>query len=108
MSAIGIKHTRSPPARAWSQGEPVAKLLTSFIRKADESTIGKLIVEAVILFSARSQSDGGKALRPAAQAYRVDTDAVALKVRQEFAAKDKVRKAAKSEPKPAAKPKRTA
>ena len=58
-------------------GESVAKLLTAFVRKADEGTIGKLIVEAVILLSARSQSDGGKVLRAAAQAYRVDTDAVA-------------------------------
>ncbi len=34
-------------------GESGGKLLTAFIRKADESTIGKLIVEAVILLSAR-------------------------------------------------------
>ena len=81
---------------------------TAFIRKADESTIGKLIIEAVILLSARSQSDGGKVLRAAAQAYGVDTDAVALKVKQEFAAKEKARKAAKPEPKPAAKSKRAA
>jgi hypothetical protein len=41
-------------------GESVGKLLTAFTRKADEGTIGKLIVEAVILLSARSQADGGK------------------------------------------------
>ena len=34
-------------------GESAAKLLTAFVRKADEGTIGKLIVEAVILLSAR-------------------------------------------------------
>jgi ParB family chromosome partitioning protein len=90
------------------EGESVAKLLTAFIRKADEGSIGKLIVEAVILLSARSQSDGGKVLRTAAQAYGVDTDAVTLKVKQEFAAKEKARKAAKSEPKPTAKAKRAA
>jgi ParB family chromosome partitioning protein len=89
-------------------GESVAKLLTAFVRKADESTIGKLIIEAVILLSARSQSDGGKALRAAAQAFGVDTDAVALKVKQEFAAKEKARKATKLEAKPAAKSKRAA
>jgi len=89
-------------------GESVGKLLTAFIRKADESTIGKLIVEAVILLSARSQSDGGKVLHAAAQSYGVDTDAVALKVKQEFAAKEKARKATKPEPKPAAKAKRAA
>jgi ParB family transcriptional regulator, chromosome partitioning protein len=67
-----------------------------------------MIVEAAILLSARSQADGGKVLRAAAQAYGVETDAVALKVKQEFAAKEKARKATKSEPKPAAKPKRAA
>jgi len=88
-------------------GESVGKLLTAFTRKADEGTIGKLIVEALILLSARSPSDGGKVLRTAAQAYGVDTDAVALKVKQEFAAKEKARKATKPEIKPAAKTKRT-
>src|SRR5580658_4221744 len=64
-------------------GESVGKLLTAFIRKADEGTIGKVIIEAVILLSARTQADGGKTLRNAAQVYGVDTDAVALKVKQE-------------------------
>jgi ParB family transcriptional regulator, chromosome partitioning protein len=41
-------------------GELVVKLLTAFIRRAEENTIGKLIVEVVIMLSARSQSDGGK------------------------------------------------
>ena len=49
-----------------------------------------------------------KVLRAAAQVYGVDTDAVALKVKQEFAAKEKARKAAKPEPKPATKSKRAA
>jgi len=83
-------------------------LLSVFVRKADEGTIGKLVVERVDLLSARSQSDGGKVLRAAAQAYGVDTDAVALKVKQEFAAKEKARKASKPEPKPTAKAKRAA
>ena len=89
-------------------GESVAKLLTAFVRKADESTIGKLVIEVVILLSARSQSDGGKVLRAAAQVYGVDTDAVALKVKQEFAAKEKAKRATKEESKPAAKAKRAA
>ncbi len=78
------------------------------MRKADEGTIGKLIVEAVILLSARAQSEGGKVLRAAAQVYGVDTDAVALKVKQEFAAKEKARKATKPEPKATTKSKRAA
>jgi ParB family chromosome partitioning protein len=85
------------------EGESAAKLLTAFLRKAEESVIGKLIVETVILLSASKQTDGGKILRAAALAYKVDTDAVALKVKHEFAAKEKARSAAKIEPKPAAK-----
>ena len=44
----------------------------------------------------------------AAQVYGVDTDAVALKVKQEFGAKAKARNATKSEPKAATKRKRAA
>jgi ParB family chromosome partitioning protein len=85
------------------QGESAPKLLTAFVRKADESALGKLIVETVILLSARTQSDGGKVLHAAAQVYKVDTDAIALKVKQEFAAKEKVRSQKRIEPKPVAK-----
>ena len=85
------------------EGESAAKLLTAFLRKAEEGVVGKLIVEAVILLSASKQADGGKVLRTAAQAYKVDTDAIALKVKHEFTAKEKARSAAKIEPKPALK-----
>jgi ParB family chromosome partitioning protein len=84
-------------------GESAPKLLTAFVRKADESALGRLIVETVILLSARTQSDGGKVLRAAAQVYKVDTDAIALMVKHEFAAKEKARSEKKVEPKPAAK-----
>jgi ParB family chromosome partitioning protein len=90
------------------EGESAPKLLTAFVRKADESALGKLIVETVILLSARTQSDGGKVLRAAAQVYKVDTDAIALKVKHEFAAKEKARTEKKVEPKPAAKSPRKA
>ena len=90
------------------EGESASKLLTAFIRKADEGTIGKMTIEAVILLSARNQADGGKTLHAAAQVYGVDTEAVALKVKQEFAAKEKARKDPKVQMKPAAKPKRAA
>ena len=78
------------------EGEPAAKLLTAFVRKADEGIIGKVIVETVILLSARTQSDGSKVLRAAARAYGVDPDAVSLKVKHEFAAKEKARKATRA------------
>ena len=90
------------------EGESAVKLLSAFVRKADEGTVGKLIVEAVILLSARTQPDGSKTLRAAAQVYGVDTEAIALKVKQEFAARDKARNASKPEPKPVAKAKRLA
>jgi ParB family chromosome partitioning protein len=89
-------------------GESAPKLLTAFVRKADESALGRLIVETVILLSARTQSDGGKVLRAAAQVYKVDTDAIALKVKQEFAAKEKARSEKKVEPKAAARSPRKA
>lgn len=87
------------------EGEAVGKLLTVLLRKADESELGRIIVEVAILLSARTQPDAGKVLRAAAQAYKVDTDAVALKVKQEFAAKEKARAAMKKGP-PAATPKK--
>ncbi len=90
------------------EGESATKLLTAFLRKAEEGVIGKLIVEAVILLSASKQADGGKVLRAAAQAYKVDTDAIALKVKQEFAAKTKAKVPQKVEAKPAAKAKSAA
>ncbi len=90
------------------EGEVTAKLLTVFVRKAEESDIGKLIVETVILLAARTQPGGGKVLRAAAQAYKVDTDAIALKVKQEFAAKEKARKEPQNPTKPVSKPKKAA
>jgi ParB family chromosome partitioning protein len=90
------------------EGESAAKLLTAFLRKAEEGVIGKLIVEAVILLSASKQADGGKILRAAAQAYKVDTDAITLKVKHEFAAKEKARKAPQPTPKPVGKLKKVA
>jgi ParB family transcriptional regulator, chromosome partitioning protein len=55
------------------EGESAVKLLSAFFRKADEGTVGKLIVEAVILLSARTQADGSKTLRAAAEDYGLDT-----------------------------------
>ena len=94
--------------RSIKEGESVGKLLAAFIRKADEGTIGKLIVETVILLIARSQADGGKTLRAAAEAYGVDTDSVALKVKQEFTAKQTAKKAIKQKKQPTPKAKKAA
>jgi ParB family chromosome partitioning protein len=77
-------------------GEATAKLLTGFLRKADESTHGRLIVEIVILLASRTPADGANVLRVASQVYKVDADAIVRKVKQEFAAKDSKKPAAKT------------
>lgn len=74
------------------------KTLTAFFRRADEGTLPRLLVEACILLTA-PRGNPSSVLKEAATAYKVDTVAIAAKVRQEFAAKDTAKKA----PQPAAK-----
>jgi ParB family chromosome partitioning protein len=62
-----------------------------------------LIIETAILLTVRTQPDGSKVLRAAAQVYKVDTDAITLKVKQEFVAKEKVKTDKKPQPKAATK-----
>ena len=78
-------------------------MLASFLRKFDEGTLGRLLVEVAILQTAHSPNDSGKALRDAADYYKVDVAAITTKVKQEFAAKDKAKTAKKVIPKPPAK-----
>ncbi|MDR3727560.1 MAG: ParB/RepB/Spo0J family partition protein [Terracidiphilus sp.] len=80
-----------------------AKLLAAFIRKADESTLGHLLVEIVILHSTHSPTDSGKVLKEAADLYKVDVNAITAKVKQEFAAKDKAKAVKKVTAKPSVK-----
>ena len=85
--------------------DSIGKLMGAYIRKAEEGELGQLLVETVILHSARTQSETGKALKDAAQHYKVDTDAITQKVKAEFAAKEKAQAAKKTasrvQPKPA-------
>ncbi len=87
--------------------ESIPKLLSAYIRKADEGELGRLLMEMVILHTARTQPDAGKMLKEAAEHYKVDTDAIALKVKQEFTAKQKAQAvknaSAKAQPKSAKK-----
>lgn len=76
----------------------IAKTLTAFVRRADEGTLSRLLVEASILL-ASSRGNPTTVLRDAASTYKVDTDAIALKVKQEFAAKAKSKKEVKPVPK---------
>jgi hypothetical protein len=74
------------------------KTLLAFMRRADEGTLSRLMVEATILLAA-SRQNGTTVLKDAATLYKVNTEAIGQQVKQEFAAKAK----AKKEPKPEAK-----
>ena len=83
----------------------VIKTLAAFVRRADEGTLSRLIVEASILLAA-SRGNTSAVLKDAATVYKVDTDAIATKVRQEFTAKEKAKKeSAKESVKPTKKAK---
>jgi ParB family transcriptional regulator, chromosome partitioning protein len=69
----------------------IGKTLAAYIRRADEGTLSRLLVETSILL-ASSRSNAASVLRDAAATYKVDTDAITLKVKQEFAAKEKAKK----------------
>jgi ParB family chromosome partitioning protein len=77
----------------------VAKTLTAFIRRADEGTLSRMTVEASILL-ASARGNPATVLKEAATVYKVDTDAIASKVRQEFTAKEKARKTPQAAAKP--------
>ncbi len=73
----------------------IGKTLTAFVRRADEGMLSRLMVEASILL-ASSRGNPATVLKDAATVYKVDTDAIADKVRQEFTAKGKNTKTAKT------------
>jgi ParB family transcriptional regulator, chromosome partitioning protein len=73
----------------------VSKTLAAFVRRADEGTLSRLMVEASILLAA-SRGNPATVLKDAASAYKVDTDAITAKVKQEFAAKEKAKKVPQS------------
>ncbi len=78
--------------------DSVGKLFTAYLRHAEEGALGGVLVELTILHAVTRQ-DPAQVLHDAATAYKVDTDAIALKVKQEFAAKDKTMTARKKTPK---------
>jgi ParB family chromosome partitioning protein len=83
--------------------ETPAEVLAAFSRKAEESILGTLLVESLILYSTQSANDNGKTLKEAAEVYKVDVGTISAKVKQEFAAKDKAKTANRATPKPPAK-----
>ncbi|MEZ2346425.1 hypothetical protein [Terriglobus sp. RCC_193] len=81
----------------------LSKTLIAFTRRADEGTLSRMMVETTILLVSARQN-GTTVLRDAATVYKVDTDAITQKVKQEFAAKVR----AKNDPTPEVKAKKAA
>jgi len=64
----------------------IGKLFAAFVRRSHEGTLSRLLVEAAVLLAA-ARTNPAVVLREAAATYKIDTDAIALRVKQEFAAK---------------------
>jgi hypothetical protein len=58
---------------------------------------GSVLVETTILYMS-TRHNPAQVLSQAAVLYKVDTDAIALKVKQEFAAKEKAKATQKAQP----------
>ena len=104
---LGILFKLHKLGKANGQANSAPKLFSSFLHKADESTLGRLLVELAIVQPTGSAGDTSKALREAADFYKVDIAAITAKVKQEFTAKD-VAKSNKSAHKQKATKKRAA
>jgi ParB family chromosome partitioning protein len=90
------------------ENESISKLFTAFLRRTDESTLGRAVVEAVVLLTAL-RGNAAHVLREAAEVYKVDVAAITATVKEEFAAKEKAKTAKKAAPKqPAKAPAKTA
>lgn len=68
------------------------KTLNAFLRRADEGTLSRFLVEACIL-PAASRGNPSTVLKEAATTDKVDTDTISASVRQAFGAKEKAKKA---------------
>jgi ParB family chromosome partitioning protein len=79
--------------------DSIVKLFAAYLRRAEESGLGSVLVELTILLTAARQQTT-QVLNDAAALYKVDTDAIAAKVKQEFAAKDKAKAGKKAASKP--------
>jgi ParB family chromosome partitioning protein len=69
----------------------VEKLFSGYLRRSEESILRNVLVQLTLVMAA-SRSNGPTVLRDAATLYKVDADAIALKVRQEFVAREKAKK----------------
>jgi ParB family chromosome partitioning protein len=103
MAASDLSATTRHPERP----DAIVKLFAAFVRRADEGTLSRLLVEASILLAA-ARTNPAFALRVAASIYKVDADAIALKEKREFATKETAKKTSKPTPSGAAKTKKAA
>jgi ParB family chromosome partitioning protein len=93
LSIVARKHA----IKKTKDSDSLPKLFAAYLRRAEESVLGRVLVELTILHAATRQN-ATQLLRDAATVYKVDVDAIALKVKQEFAAKEKARLATKTMP----------
>ena len=96
LAIVARQHGLGKP----KDGDSLAKLVAGYLRRAEESALGRLLVELVILQSVHSQTESAKVLRDAATLYKVDIEAITAQVRQELAGKNKTKDAKKSPAKP--------
>ena len=82
--------------------DSIGKLFAAFLRRADEGTLSRAVVEAVVLLTA-SRDNASHVLRDAAEFYKVDVAAITATIKQEFAAKEKAKAPKTATPKPARK-----
>jgi ParB family chromosome partitioning protein len=73
-----------------NEKDSVVKLFSAFLRRSEESVLGRIMVELTIVLAA-ARSNAPAVLKEAATIYKVDTDAIQAKVRLEFATKEKAR-----------------
>ena len=76
----GVKKTKD--------SDSLGKLFAAYLRRAEESVLGSVLVETTVLYMS-TRHNPAQVLHDAAAAYKVDTDAIALKVKQEFVTKAK-------------------
>jgi ParB family transcriptional regulator, chromosome partitioning protein len=91
LIALARQHGIKPA----KEGDSIPKLFTAYMRRVEESKLGSVVVELTIILAA-ARGNSNAVLRDAATLYKVDTDAIALKVKQEFAAKQKAKKESKA------------
>jgi ParB family chromosome partitioning protein len=76
--------------RKTKDSDSITKLFAAFLRRTEESVLGRVMVELTIVLAA-ARSNAPSVLKDAAAAYKVDTDAIASKVKKEFSDKEKAR-----------------